>query len=105
MIRNEESLIITYDNEDHVKRRDFNKSLTGAGIFVTVITAVDMRLLRSMKAARNMGPVKKLVFLNILNAPFYYYFYNDISNKYLELKKHLVTKYLIIGDELMYKKK
>ena len=50
-----------------------------------------------------MGPLRKLVLLNILNAPFYFYFYNDITNRYQNLEKHLVTKYLIIGDELLYK--
>jgi hypothetical protein len=58
-----------------------------------------------MKQAKTMGPLRKLIFINILNAPFYYYFYNDINKRYMELKKHLVTKYLIIGDELMYKKR
>ena len=84
-------------------RRDFTKSMVGAGIFFSIITTVDMRVLNRMKSARRLTGFKKLFIVNLLNAPFYFYFYNDISKKYMGLKKHLVTKYLIIGDELMYK--
>ena len=52
-----------------------------------------------------MGPMRKLVLINLLNAPFYFYFYHDINLKYINLQKHLVKKYLIIGEELLYKKK
>ena len=62
-------------------------------------------MLKRMKSAQKMGPLRKLFLLNLLNSPFYVYFYNDISSRYRELEKHLVTKYLIIGDELLYKKR
>jgi hypothetical protein len=58
-----------------------------------------------MKGGKTMGPLKKLILLNMMNSPFYYYFYTDINYRYTDVKKHLVTKYLIIGDELMYKKR
>ena len=48
-----------------------------------------------------MGPMRKLVLINLLNAPFYFYFYHDINLKYINLQKHLVKKYLIIGEELL----
>ena len=49
--------------------------------------------------------MRKLFVINLLNSPFYFYFYTDINKRYTELQKHLVTRYLIIGDEIMYKKK
>lgn len=52
-----------------------------------------------------MGPLRKLMFLNLLNSPFYVYFYNDITGRYRDVEKHLVEKYLIMGDELLYKKR
>ncbi len=64
-----------------------------------------MRVLKRIKAAKTMGPFRKLFLINLLNAPFYFYFYHDINQKYLNLQKHLVKKYLIIGDELLYKRK
>ena len=51
-----------------------------------------------------MGPLRKFMLLNVLNAPFYWYFYNDVSNHYMEMKRHLVERYLIQGDEILYKR-
>lgn len=101
----DENPLFDFDGPDHIKRREFTKSLIGAGIFFTLLTAVDLRVLNRMKAGKTMGVVKKLFVLNVMNAPFYYYFYTDINRRYMDVKKHLVTKYLIIGDELMFKKK
>ena len=77
----------------------------GAGIFFTMLTAIDLRVLKRIKAAQKMGPLRKMLLLNLLNSPFYFYFYNDITGRYRDVERHLVKKYLIIGDELMYKKK
>ncbi len=52
-----------------------------------------------------MGPLRKLILINILNAPFYFYFYQDINQKYIALQKHLVKKHLILGEELLFKKR
>lgn len=104
LLWNEENPLFTFDNLDQIKRREFNKSLVGAGIFFTMLTAVDLRVLKRIKAAQKMGPLRKMLFLNLLNSPFYFYFYSDITTKYRDVERHLVKKYLIIGDELMYKK-
>ena len=48
-----------------------------------------------MKGGKTMGPMRKSLVLNVLNLPFYWYFYNDINQNYMDLKKHLVTRYLI----------
>ena len=105
LIWNDQNPLFSFDNEDHIKKREFNKSLTGAGIFFFVLTAIDMRVLRKMKAAKTMGPLRKLFLINLLNSPFYFYFYHDINQKYIVLQKHLVRKYLILGDELLFKRK
>ena len=105
MLWNDFNPLFSFDREDQVLRRDFNKSLVGAGIFFFLLTGIDMRVLRRMKAAKHMGLGKKLVLINFLNAPFYYYFYQDVTHKYMTIEKHLVKKYLVIGDELVYKKK
>ena len=57
-----------------------------------------------MKVAKNMGPLRKFAILNALNLPFYFYFHHKITNKYMDLKKYLVKKYLILGDEVLFKK-
>ena len=72
-----------------------------------MLTAIDLRVLGRMEAkkAQKMGPLRKLAIINVLNLPFYYYFYHDVTGRYRDLEKHLVTKYLIIGDELLYKRR
>ena len=79
LLWNDQNPLFSFDLEDQIKKRDFNKSLTGAGIFFLVLTTVDMRVLKKMKAARSMGPLRKLFLINLLNAPFYFYFYHDIN--------------------------
>ena len=105
LLWNDQNPLFTFDNEDHVKKRDYTKALTGGGIFFLLLTSIDLRVLKRMKAAKTMGPLRKLALINLLNAPFYFYFYNDINQKYIILQKHLVKKYLILGEELLYKRK
>ena len=88
-----------------IKKRDFTKSLIGAGIFFTVLNYVDIKVLNRMKIGKTMNYGKKFCIINLMNVPFYYLFYTDINNRYVDIKKHLVKKYLIIGDELMFKKR
>ena len=85
LIWNDENPLFAFDNTDHVKRRELTKTLVGTGIFFGLLTTVDMRVLRRMKAAKTMGTLRKLALINLLNAPFYFYFYYDISRKYNDL--------------------
>lgn len=57
-----------------------------------------------MKGGKTLGPMRKFAILTVLNAPFYFYFYNDVNNHYQNMKRHLVTRYLIQGDEILYKR-
>lgn len=50
-----------------------------------------------------MGPLRKFVLINVLNTPIYFYYYYTLTQSYMVLQKHLVKKYLITGDELIYK--
>ena len=105
LLWSDQNPLFDFDLEDDIKKRDFTRSLTGAGIFFLLLTSIDMRVLKRIKAAKTMGPLRKLALINILNTPFYFYFYHDITHKYMTVQKHLVKKYLILGDELIFKKK
>ena len=76
----------------------------GAGLFVGVVTWVDLRVLNGMKHAKQMGPLRKFALITVIQSPFYWYFYNDVRQSYMEMKRHLVAKYLIAGDEILYKR-
>jgi hypothetical protein len=84
------NLLFDFDNQDQVQREEYIKELIGAGIFFTMVTAIDLRVLNGMKAAKAMGPLRKFVFLNILQLPFYAYFYYKINTRYMDLKKFMV---------------
>ena len=51
LLWNDENPLFAFDNTDQVMRREFNKQLVGAGIFFSLLTTIDMRVLRRMKAA------------------------------------------------------
>ena len=104
LIYGERNLLFDFDNQDRVQRDEYYKELIGGGIFFSVMTVVDLRVLNSMKAAKAMGPLRKFLFLNLLQTPFYIYFYYKISTKSMELKKYMVQKYLILGDEILFKR-
>ena len=93
-----------FDNQDRAKRDEFYKEFIGGGIFFSAVTAIDLKMLNGMKSARNMGPLRKFALLNVLHTPFYIYFYYKISTSSLELKKYMVKKYLILGDEILFKR-
>lgn len=51
LLWNEENPLFSFDTQDQIKRREFTKSLVGAGIFFTMLTAIDLRVLKRMKSA------------------------------------------------------
>ena len=51
LLYNEPNPLFSFDGHDYIKQREFKKSLTGAGIFFVLLTGIDMRVLRRMKAA------------------------------------------------------
>lgn len=70
---------------------------------VVAVTAVDIRLLNGLRWGKQLGPLRKFLMINVLNAPIYFYYYYTLTQSYMVLQKHLVKKYLITGDELIYK--
>ena len=52
-----------------------------------------------------MGPLKKFMAINTLLFPFYIYYYYRLNNSYMKVKKHMVKKYLLLGDEVLFKKR
>jgi hypothetical protein len=72
-------------------------------VTVLAVTAIDIRILNRMSWGKQMGPLRKFMLINLLNCPIYLYYYYSLTRGYLQLQKHLVKKYLISGDELIYK--
>ena len=105
LLWNKRNLLFDFDNKDLVHREEFIKECVGLGIIFSLVTIIDIRVLNSMKIAKNMGPLRKFALLNTLNLPFYFYFYHKITNKYMDLKKYMVKKYLLLGDEVLFKRK
>ena len=101
----EENPLFTFDQRDHDVKREFHKQIVACGITVGLVTAIDLRVLNATKYGRALGPLRKFMALNVLNIPMYYYFNHEINSKYMDMKKHLVKRYLIEGDELLYKRR
>ena len=104
LIYKEDNPLFEFDYRDEAKRRDFAKSCTGATISLFLISMISLRTINKIKGGQTLGPLRKFLGLNILNIPLYWYFYNDVTNNYMDLKRHLVTRYLISGDEILYKR-
>lgn len=104
LVFDEENPLFEFDKSDASKLKEFQRSGVGACIFVGLVTWVDLRVLNGMKHAKAMGPLRKFGLITVIQSPFYWYFYNDVRQSYMEMKRHLVTKYLIEGDEILYKR-
>ena len=73
-------------------------------IVISLTSAWSIKTLNKVKAGLAMGPLRKFVLLNVMNAPLYWYFYTDCQHQYTQVKRHLVKRYLISGDEVLYKR-
>ena len=85
LVFQEENPLFEFDRSDQSKRREFLKSLTGAGMFLSIMTVVDVRVLNRIKWAQKMGPLRKVCFIGVLQIPFLWYFYNDVRQSYMNL--------------------
>ena len=72
-------MLFEFDSKDMSMRQDFVKDAIGCGIIFTLVTVVDLRVMNGIKAIRNVGPLRKFIALNVLNTPFYFYFYHQLS--------------------------
>ena len=105
LIRDEETPLFTFDEEDFAARRELYKSGVATVMTVGLVSIVDLQVLNGTKYGRALGPLRKFAALNLLNLPIYWYYYHDVTQRYMDLKKHCVTRYLIEGDEILYKKR
>ena len=76
----------------------------GAGITFSLVTVFDLWYLNKNKFSRNMGPLKKFLAINALNLPFYIVYYYRLNTNYMKMQKYMVKKYLLLGDEVLFKK-
>ena len=97
-------MLFDFDAQDMSQREDYVKDAIGCGIVFLFVTAVDLRVLNSIKSVRHVGPHRKFVLLNVLNLPFYFYFYHQLTTHNQRLRKSLVKKYLLAGDEILFKR-
>ena len=52
-----------------------------------------------------LGPLRKFALINVINLPVYWYFTTTLKAAHMDLKKHVVQKYLIQGDEILFKRR
>ena len=76
-----------------------------AGITISGLWYVDVKVLNGTKWGLALGPLRKFALINTLNIPVYWYFLTSVKQANMDLKKHLVTRYLIAGGEILYKRK
>ena len=105
LIMDEENPIFTFDHQDRTARRELYKSGLACSITLGLVTMIDLKVLNTTQYGRALGPLRKFAALNVINLPIYWYYYHDITSKYMDLKKHCVTRYLIDGDEILYKRR
>ena len=48
--------------------------------------------------------MRKAAILMVLNGPPAFWFFYNSQQKYMDMKKHLVKRYLIHDDEILYKR-
>ena len=82
LLYQEENPLFEFDYQDAAKRREFTKSIMGGSMFLVLSNAISLRQMNKMRKgkAKAVGPLRKFMLLGVLNAPFYWYFYNDVSN-------------------------
>ena len=103
LIWNKRHFLFEFDNQDQAHRDELLKEFVGAGITFSLVTILDLRFLNMNKFSRHMGPLKKFLIINTLNMPFYIFYYYRLNNNYMNMKKHMVKKYLLLGDEVLFK--
>merc|ERR1712086_107966 len=103
LIWNRRNFLFDFDGQDQAQRDELIKEGVGAGITLSLVTAIDLRFLNANKFARLMGPMKNFLIINTLQFPIYIWYYYRLNNNFMAMKKHMVKKYLLIGDEILFK--
>ena len=100
-----DDMMFDFDREDESKRDEVIKSSISAWFFTWVITAIDMRGLNLLKITRKYSILQKLLVIQLMNSPFYIYFYTNIIKRNIRMHafstgKYDSQQYLIVMDYL-----
>ena len=98
----DEDRMFDFDRDDWDKRDEVIKTAISTCIFTCVVTIIDVKGLNMLRATRKYSILQKLLLIQLMNTPFYIYFYNNINKSYMNLKKHLVFKYLIRDGQKVF---
>ena len=105
LIWEEEAPIFNFDQKDRDERHKFMKELTVAVMTIGGIWIADVKVLNTTKWGIALGPLRKFALINVMTAPVYWYFYTTVMQSHQDLKKHLVTRYLISDGQILFKRK
>mmetsp|Transcript_41755 Transcript_41755/g.55009 ORF Transcript_41755/g.55009 Transcript_41755/m.55009 type:complete len:100 (-) Transcript_41755:90-389(-) len=94
-----------FDEADNDAKREYDKKHVVAGLTISALLVADVKVLNQTKWGLALGPLRKFALINAMTAPVYYYFYTDCMQAHQDLKKHLVTRYLIADGQILYKRK
>ena len=75
-----------------------------AGITIGGLSFADVKVLNTTQWGMALGPLRKFALVNAINLPIYWYFATTLKQAHMDLKKHIVTKYLILGGEIAFKR-
>ena len=105
LIYDEEAPIFDFDAEDREVKKEFQKHGVVAGVTITGLSIADINVLNRTKWGLALGPLRKFALINVINLPVYWYFATTLKSAHMDLKKHIVQKYLIQGGEILYKRR
>ena len=94
-----------FDEADKDARKEFQKQAVSAAITISGLWYFDIKVLNRTSWGMAMGPLRKFALINALSIPFYWYFMTNVRQAHMDMKRHLVTKYLIQGGEVLYKRR
>ena len=94
-----------FDEKDRDALQEYKKKHVVAGITIAAIWVADVKVLNQTKWGIALGPLRKFALVNLMTAPVYYYFYTNCMQANQDLKRHLVTRYLIADGQILYKRK
>ena len=66
-----------------------------ACVTVSALWMADVKVLNLTKWGLALGPLRKFGLINVMTLPVYWYFATNLKQAHMDLKKHIVTRYLI----------
>jgi hypothetical protein len=84
--------------------RELEKEATTATFTMVALMVIDIKVLNKMPGGKNLGPLRKFGIISALMILPAGWFTYTLTNEYMRLKKHLVTRYLIQDDLFVFRK-